>query len=148
MFFAVFWATILYSQAGNESLVKFEEGYRGPHWQFIKEYVESPEIAYGSFIEGETEWSDILVAFHDVNDDGQLELFFRIYDDPFCGTAECTTFVFQMQGGVWKNIAEFNSTAIIVSDEKILGYRTLYWLKSRTHWDGEQYVPVDLDPEG
>lgn len=91
---------------------------------------------------------DIFVGRHDLNDDGEEELFVLIYHFAYCGTVGCNTIIFQKVNGVWKSLAEFSVYApgktswgevYLYAKQEGQEYKTIYGKPENLRWDRGDY---------
>lgn len=66
--------------------------------RFYREFFEEKDIP----IERDASYAEV-----DINGDGVKELFVQMDDISWCGSAGCTTFVYQRTGRSWKEICRF-----------------------------------------
>lgn len=130
-----------------------------PDREFIRGFVEQSEDYIISQGPDSRPWdiNDLRVGYHDLNDDGlpEMMLSYAEVSSHYCGTGGCDMYFFQMQGGQWQKMTVGSMFSIWVSDEIIMGYRTLYTQRgTRMYWNGRNYssecielLPVEIRPE-
>lgn len=137
------------SGPGDVEYVKFaESGEAESLTRYIvqrEEYPDARELT-GARIE------DVLVAKHDLNDDGVPELILYLeMSSYYCGSGGCSIVILQKVGDAWREIGGLFGSGLWVSDEKVGGYRTIYSYRGTfLRWKGEGYgtgCTTDLPPE-
>lgn len=142
-----------------EERIPFVEGdLHGDDWEQIKRYLaaEHPliieDVAEEKGLDREAAWEyfrkyNLFAGRFDINGDSVEELFVTISHNYVCGTAGCTTPIFQITPSGWQKLSSISpmillssGPEIIVADEVIDGYRTLYTDYTGLHWNGEQYI--------
>ena len=139
--------------------ISFERGgLKGNDWTFFKDYLEENYpliIKYVAEIRGlstEVAWEPLrryvlYLGRYDLNGDGVEELFVTIEQGFVCGTAGCTTLIFQKTSEQWRELSSIMvmisdrvGPELLVSDEVIKGYRTLYAEFDGLRWNGREYA--------
>lgn len=152
--------------ADSERLVGHGKGWvefrllpESPDREFIRNFVEQSEDYRVSQSLDRLPWdiNELRVGYHDFNDDGTPEMIlsFAEVSSHYCGTGGCDMYFFQMRSGKWQKMFVDSMFSIWVSDEKIMGYRTLYTQRgTRMYWNGRGYssecietLPIEIRPE-
>jgi hypothetical protein len=130
-----------YSLSGK-GWVTFRRAAESPDLPFVRDYVENME-----FYEEAQEWGnwnipDLLVGYHDLNDDGvpEMLLWFDV-SGFFCGNSHCDLYIFQLQNGQWRKVVLASQNGVWLNDDKVQGWHTLYSSGSGAflQWNGTSY---------
>ena len=132
-------------------------GLKGSDWAFFRNYLlaEVPLIVKDvSEVrnvdqDGALEYLRRLMLYdarYDITGDGSPELFVTVQSGYLCGTAGCTTLIFQMTPNGWQELSLIKAMISIrdgprlfLSDEVVDGYRTLYAEFVGLRWNGKEY---------
>ena len=126
-------ALIALAMAGLAPAVRADEqlllkrGALAPDKAFIVDFVKK------HYEDAKTDPNSLFVGRHDINGDGQPELFVYVYDFGWCGVVGCPTVVFERKNGQWTSLAELTVTqdgyvnmVVYARKEPGLKYLTLY----------------------
>lgn len=124
------------SGRGWLDVVPFE---RSVHQALIRGLIEADDYDRKHIV-SDADFERLEIAVRDLNDDGMAEVIIYFGVTAYCGTVGCDMGIYQKINGSWRRIGFGTGYVVWVSDQKVLGYRTLYsqgpdiW-----RWDGNQY---------
>ena len=134
------------SGAAVAEWVKMTPGDFGAESEFLDRFVfeeyEKGEI-YSSPYSRER---NIHVGRFDLNGDGVAELFVFNSHSSWCGSAGCSTHIFEVTGNGWRDIGG-GPLVVNVANESVCGYRSLKGSDGIYRWNGAYYGIAYCYPE-
>lgn len=133
-----------YSTSRPPDWLSFHPIRTSSDYLFLRQWVEQSEHYKESMEDMHLPWDidELNVAYFDFNDDGVEEMVLSFIDIStyYCGTGGCVMYFFEKRDGQWQVFHDRSGFSILITHEKILGYRTFYDHKGyRFRWDGKQY---------
>lgn len=84
---------------------------------------------------------------YDLNNDGIRELVAQFWNPGDCGSAGCSSFIFQKLDGKWVEIGNFHGGSEVEITEPIVnGWPRLFSHESCLVWNGSRYIEFNNDP--